>query len=44
MPASKVLPYITVQIAGAFAGVAVAHGRPGFLDFSHSKYLAALLT
>lgn len=40
MPASDVLPYIAVQIAGAFAGVAAAHlmfGEPVFFASEHVR-------
>lgn len=44
MPASEVLPYITVQVAGAFAGVAAAHlmfGDPVFFASQHVRTGAA---
>lgn len=40
MPASEVLPYIGVQITGAFAGVAAAHlmfGEPVFFASEHAR-------
>jgi glycerol uptake facilitator-like aquaporin len=44
MPASEVVPYIFVQVAGAFAGVAAAHlmfGDPVFFVSQHSRTGAA---
>jgi glycerol uptake facilitator-like aquaporin len=44
MPASEVLPYIVVQLAGAFAGVAAAHlmfGEPAFFASAHARTGAA---
>jgi glycerol uptake facilitator-like aquaporin len=44
MPASEVLPYIAVQLAGAFAGVAAAHamfGEPAFFASEHVRTGAA---
>jgi glycerol uptake facilitator-like aquaporin len=38
LPASEVLPYIAVQIAGAFAGVAAAHGMFGEALFFASEH------
>jgi glycerol uptake facilitator-like aquaporin len=40
MPASEIVPYIAVQIIGAFAGVAAAHlmfGEPLFFASEHSR-------
>ena len=40
VPAREVLPYITVQVAGAFAGVAAAHGMFGealFFASGHAR-------
>ncbi|MES2299452.1 MAG: MIP/aquaporin family protein [Pseudomonadota bacterium] len=45
MPAAEVAPYILVQIAGAFAGVATAHlmfGDPIFLASEHVRTGASL--
>ena len=45
MPASEVLPYIGVQVAGAFAGVAAAHlmfGEPVFFASGHVRTGPAL--
>lgn len=39
LPISDVLPYITVQIAGAFAGVAAAHGMFGEPLFFASQHV-----
>ncbi|MES2129060.1 MAG: MIP/aquaporin family protein [Pseudomonadota bacterium] len=39
MPASEVLPYIAVQCAGAFAGVAAAHGMFGEPLFFASEHV-----
>jgi glycerol uptake facilitator-like aquaporin len=44
MPASEVLPYIVVQVAGAFAGVAAAHlmfGEPAYFASAHVRTGAA---
>ncbi len=44
MPAAEALPYIAVQIAGAFAGVAAAHlmfGEPVFFASEHVRTGAA---
>ena len=44
MPASEVLPYIAIQVAGAFAGVAAAHamfGEPAFFASEHVRTGAA---
>ncbi|GGE68331.1 aquaporin [Massilia psychrophila] len=44
MPASRVLPYIAAQLAGAFAGVAAAHlmfGDPVFFASTHIRTGAA---
>ena len=44
MPASEVVPYITIQIFGAFAGVAAVHmmfGEPTFFPSEHSRTGAA---
>jgi glycerol uptake facilitator-like aquaporin len=44
MPASEVLPYIAVQVGGAFAGVAAAHlmfGEPAFFASEHVRSGAA---
>lgn len=44
MPASEVLPYVAVQVAGAFAGVAAAHlmfGDPVFFASQHVRTGAA---
>lgn len=44
MPASEVLPYILVQVLGAFAGVAAAHlmfGEPVFFASAHVRTGAA---
>jgi glycerol uptake facilitator-like aquaporin len=41
MPASEVLPYIAVQVAGAFAGVACAHLMFGDPLFSASAHVRA---
>jgi glycerol uptake facilitator-like aquaporin len=39
MPASEVLPYIAIQLAGAFAGVAAAHGMFGEPVFFASEHV-----
>lgn len=39
MPAAEVLPYIAVQVAGAFAGVAAAHGMFGEALFFASEHV-----
>lgn len=39
VPASEVLPYIAVQVAGAFAGVAAAHGMFGEQLFFASQHV-----
>ena len=39
MPAAEVLPYITVQVGGAFAGVAAAHGMFGEALFFASEHV-----
>jgi glycerol uptake facilitator-like aquaporin len=39
IPASEVLPYIAVQVAGAFTGVAVAHGMFGEALFFASEHV-----
>ena len=39
MPATEVLPYILMQVLGAFAGVAAAHGMFGEPVFSASDHL-----
>jgi glycerol uptake facilitator-like aquaporin len=39
MPAGEVLPYIAVQVAGAFAGVAAAHGMFGEALFFASEHV-----
>jgi len=39
VPASEVLPYIAVQVAGAFAGVAAAHGMFGEQLFFASQHI-----
>lgn len=39
VPAAEVLPYIAVQIAGAFAGVAAAHGMFGEALFFASEHV-----
>ena len=44
IPAAEVAPYITVQVAGAFAGVAAAHlmfGEPVFFASEHMRTGAA---
>ena len=41
MPASEVMPYIAVQIVGAFAGVAAAHGMFGEPMFFASDHVRA---
>ena len=41
MPASEVMPYIVVQIVGAFAGVAAAHGMFGEPMFFASDHVRA---
>lgn len=41
MPASEVLPYIAMQIIGAFAGVAAAHLMFGVAVFSVSEHVRA---
>jgi glycerol uptake facilitator-like aquaporin len=44
MPAAEVLPYVAVQVAGAFAGVAAAHamfGEPTFFASEHARTGAA---
>ena len=40
VPLSEVLPYIAVQVAGAFAGVAAAHGMFGEALFFASRAFA----
>jgi len=39
MPAAEVLPYIAVQVGGAFAGVAAAHGMFGEALFFASEHV-----
>ncbi len=39
MPTAEVLPYIAVQVAGAFAGVAAAHGMFGEALFFASEHV-----
>ena len=39
VPASEVLPYIAVQLIGAFAGVAAAHGMFGEALFFASEHV-----
>lgn len=39
IPASEVLPYIAMQVAGAFAGVAAAHGMFGEALFFASEHV-----
>lgn len=39
VPAAEVLPYIAVQVAGAFAGVAAAHGMFGEALFFASEHV-----
>jgi glycerol uptake facilitator-like aquaporin len=45
LPAGLALPYVAAQVAGAFAGVAVAHamfGEPAFAAATHARTGAAL--